>query len=1071
MEFRDLGSFGAGCLVTFLISRLTPPQTILIAGGGIFSAIALAVGISFKEKTSTVLNSIPLIIFVILAVYSQKVIGFSREIRMRNLLPPGKFLHEIYTPYQHILIGELPSQIVLLSNGEIIESFPEVIDADSESALFVAEADLPDHILVLGIGSENLISSLLKFQIKSITYCFKDQVYYDVLHSSLPEDLKQTLDDERLKIAINTPRLFLEEQLALQNQKDNKFDLIIVNTSDPSNLNINALFTIEFYSLVKASLSERGVIATRISSAENYIGEEIKNYGSSVYYTLKESFSKIVIVPGQINWFLAGSESSPLTENASILETRLDKLIPSKFSFPATGFRSLFNKERVQFTKDMYTDNSLFSKGELLNRDERPLTFFLNLLVMSRYSSSFLTIFFKSILLVGISIFLIPLLIFFVARLFFLLRIQNIKSRNLLFYGKLFQFLSGFLGFSFHLVLIFIFQTKFGTIFQLIGLLNSIFMLGLFTGGLIGRRIIKKFPLAKSIILLLSIQSAIILVSYPVLSMLRLNPNIVFALFIFFFLTTGTLTGSSYPLCAELFRQHKLSLIRTAVHLEILDHWGGSLAGLFTGLLLLPLLGVFNTLLVLFLICIALLFFFLLEIIPSSLFKKVRQRRRLTFPYIRTTIVLLSISASLIINTYLMERKRDTQAEKLALIITMTGKNYIRQKIPFPAYKSSLEEVTTYVLDSEDFTNPVRGFAGPIDILIAVDPYGELQKIKVAKHRETPSYVRGMDEFLSRFIGHNIGQSFLLGTAIATGKDDEETNQQRESQAVEIDAMTGATVTSRALIRIVNQTGQKYKELKRIEAPQETAGRSWSLTVDAPSIALILFTLTAIVLYIRFPSNKSLKMTFLFLLVFVLGFLFNSTFSFFHLSNLLTFNPPSLSLLSVILIYLVPIILGILCGPLWCGWLCPLGALQELLGSTKLSMPIAKDLDRKARYFKYVFLAFFIAVVCFNREASLFKQEPLTTFFLIFKEPSFDKLLGIAVLFLSIFFMRFWCRYFCVSGAFLSLFNKISILKRLFLKNYPSCPLGVTGSHDMDCIQCNLCLHTQRKGFKQNETG
>ncbi len=87
-----------------------------------------------------------------------------------------------------------------------------------------------------------------------------------------PSELKKSFQDSRLEIVFRSPRLFLKENASPGNSSQKKFDLVIVNTPDPSNLIINNLFTQEFYSLLKENLKDRGVLGTRITSAENYIG-------------------------------------------------------------------------------------------------------------------------------------------------------------------------------------------------------------------------------------------------------------------------------------------------------------------------------------------------------------------------------------------------------------------------------------------------------------------------------------------------------------------------------------------------------------------------------------------------------------------------------------------------------------------------------------------------------------------------------------------------------------------------------------------------------------------------------
>jgi hypothetical protein len=64
----------------------------------------------------------------------------------------------------------------------------------------------------------------------------------------------------------------------------------------------------------------------------------------------------------------------------------------------------------------------------------------------------------------------------------------------------------------------------------------------------------------------------------------------------------------------------------------------------------------------------------------------------------------------------------------------------------------------------------------------------------------------------------------------------------------------------------------------------------------------------------------------------------------------------------------------------------------------------------------------------------------------------------VAALIGSLFWPRFWCRYLCPAGAFLSLLNRAAVLKRyLPAKKYGRCPYGLTSKDNADCIQCDKC--------------
>jgi len=174
----------------------------------------------------------------------------------------------------------------------------------------------------------------------------------------------------------------------------------------------------------------------------------------------------------------------------------------------------------------------------------------------------------------------------------------------------------------------------------------------------------------------------------------------------------------------------------------------------------------------------------------------------------------------------------------------------------------------------------------------------------------------------------------------------------------------------------------------------------------------------------------------------------------------------------------------IIFGNIYCGYICPFGAAQELLGYVlpgRFKQPIQAEAMRKARFVKYVVLLVLIIVFFFSRNRTTLAADPLISIF----NPStlsFDRypllagrfsiydfrsailLIVVTVLIGSIFYGRFWCRYLCPAGAFLSLLNHVAILKRyLPAKRFGRCEFGLTTKDKMDCIHCDRCRFVRRQ--------
>ena len=112
-----------------------------------------------------------------------------------------------------------------------------------------------------------------------------------------------------------------------------------------------------------------------------------------------------------------------------------------------------------------------------------------------------------------------------------------------------------------------------------------------------------------------------------------------------------------------------------------------------------------------------------------------------------------------------------------------------------------------------------------------------------------------------------------------------------------------------------------------------------------------------------------------------------------------------------------------------------------------------------ARFVKYVVLFIFIAVFFTFRNHAALTPDPLIEIFSRALPTLLLATAGIALIG-SIFYVRFWCRYLCPVGAFLSLLSGIALLKRLTpAKKFGRCEFGVTGKNQLDCIYCDRCRY------------
>ncbi len=167
----------------------------------------------------------------------------------------------------------------------------------------------------------------------------------------------------------------------------------------------------------------------------------------------------------------------------------------------------------------------------------------------------------------------------------------------------------------------------------------------------------------------------------------------------------------------------------------------------------------------------------------------------------------------------------------------------------------------------------------------------------------------------------------------------------------------------------------------------------------------------------------------------------------------------------------------------FCGYLCPLGALQEFFGKIggaiwKRNRPqVPAALDRPARWLKYVALAVIAVWSWRAAELVIRPYDPWAAYMhLTSTEVLTEFGIGLAVLGVSlagsIVYDRFFCKYLCPMGAFLGVLSPLSVFKvrrdETTCTNCKACdkacPVNVQVStvdvvKSPECIDCGECVN------------
>lgn len=108
-----------------------------------------------------------------------------------------------------------------------------------------------------------------------------------------------------------------------------------------------------------------------------------------------------------------------------------------------------------------------------------------------------------------------------------------------------------------------------------------------------------------------------------------------------------------------------------------------------------------------------------------------------------------------------------------------------------PAKKGIKKNGNTTIVNTRGVVKGVKGFANDTPLKIYIEK-GKITKIETLPNQETPSVFARAEELLKKFVGKSVG----------------------EAQSMNVDAVSGATYSSKALIKTV-KGGLKYYETNK----------------------------------------------------------------------------------------------------------------------------------------------------------------------------------------------------------------------------------------------------------------
>lgn len=433
------------------------------------------------------------------------------------------------------------------------------------------------NILLLG-GGLNDIREILKYPVEKIVYVEQNPALVELLKKYADDKIGGLLENPRVKVISADGRFFIKRTTDI-------YDCVILDVSPPLTGLANRYFTKEFFLEVKNILSEKGLFIFPLLSSENYMSDEQKNLTASVSKTAKSVFSYCEVIPASNNYFICSLVKHNISSDMikrKIAERNIELKYLTHFYLDY-----ILRYDRLKKLEEWANEKQ---KEVPYNADFRPVSYLYGLKLwlsffgeklfskIDMYSAA------NTMFVSMISLYLLIVLLF-----------AKIKKR---LYELVVVVASG-ASIILALAIIFAFQSVFGYVYQKIGILLSLNLLGISAGSFLSENFI---PKNRNNIVAIKLTIIFMAIFSLILTFMSENQLFVSAyLFYLFVSIAGFFIGFIFPLAVTENRIGKF---------YALDLLGALIGSILVSLIFIPLFGITTTCFFVAL-CLFLLLFFI----------------------------------------------------------------------------------------------------------------------------------------------------------------------------------------------------------------------------------------------------------------------------------------------------------------------------------------------------------------------------------------------------------------------------------------------------------------------------
>jgi spermidine synthase len=337
------GNILGGILFTFvLVHLLNAFQTVAFAG-----AVMLAGGLwltrypgSGGERLPCPLRRILYGVILLLLVsfpFLGRLDAWAYKVQWRLFAPEYGLVETRQSKYGAISVARQEDQYSFFQSGHLVFSSagPESASAalEEQEALVFAHFSMVQHenpkrILLIGGGLRGTLREIARHPVERIDYIELDRALTDAARQYVSPATVKALDKPRVRLVHTDGRLYVKGS-------DETYDMILVDVPDPATALLNRYYTIEFFREAAKRLNPGGVFVIGTMSTADMRGAAVSNRNAAVYHTLSRVFRQVLPVGERFLFFFASDDEGRVSADAGTLQGRyLERNIETEWFSP-----------------------------------------------------------------------------------------------------------------------------------------------------------------------------------------------------------------------------------------------------------------------------------------------------------------------------------------------------------------------------------------------------------------------------------------------------------------------------------------------------------------------------------------------------------------------------------------------------------------------------------------------------------------------------------------------------------------------------------------------------------------